>query len=127
MTESVISLRGKNVLGTALHPCCTSPKTGFFRDGFCRTNEMDRGKHTVCAIVTDEFLEFSASRGNDLRTPSPENDFPGLKSGDRWCLCVERWKEAFLNNVAPPVILESTDESALDGVSLADLQRSSYQ
>ncbi len=106
-----------NVLGTELEACCFEPKTGFYRDGFCKTGTEDIGTHVVCAIMTDEFLRFSRSRGNDLITPIPYYQFPGLKAGDKWCLCVSRWKEAYLEGVAPPVILEATHEKALKYVS----------
>ncbi len=112
----------KNVLGGNLEPCCTNPMTGFFRDGFCRTDEHDYGRHVVCAIVTDEFLKFSRAMGNDLITPRPEYRFPGLKHGDKWCLCAIRWKEAFDAGVAPKVLLKSTHEAALRYVSLKALQ-----
>ncbi|QIW10362.1 DUF2237 domain-containing protein [Francisella sp. LA112445] len=104
----------KNVLGTDLRPCCLSPITGFYRDGFCRTDEYDPARHVVCAIMTKEFLEYTASRGNDLSTPNLLFDFPGLKPGDKWCLCALRWLEAYQNNCAPEVVLESTHESALE-------------
>lgn len=96
--------------------------TGFYRDGYCRTGPGDHGLHTVCAQVTREFLDFSARRGNDLITPRPELDFPGLEPGDRWCLCVERWREAFEAGCAPPVVLEATHASALEFVNLEDLR-----
>lgn len=112
----------KNVLGGDLEVCCTSPVTGFYRDGYCRTGANDVGRHTVCAIVTDEFLEFSKAAGNDLITPHPEWGFPGLKAGDKWCLCVLRWKEAYDAGVAPPVVLEATNEAALQHVSLFELK-----
>jgi uncharacterized protein (DUF2237 family) len=97
--------------------------TGYFRDGCCNTDESDRGSHTVCARVTAEFLEFSKARGNDLSTPRPEFNFPGLKPGDRWCLCAARWKEAFEAGAAPHVFLGATHERATDIVPLADLKR----
>ena len=112
----------KNVLGGELEACCYSPMTGFFRDGSCNTGPMDRGVHVVCAIMTDEFLNFSASCGNDLVTPYPAYGFPGLKAGDQWCLCVARWKEAYESGVAPPVKLASTHEAALKVVSLEMLK-----
>ena len=112
-----------NVLGTSLQACCLEPRTGFYRDGYCRTGPGDRGLHTVCVEVTEEFLEFSAARGNDLSTSMPEYDFPGLHPGDRWCLCVTRWQEALEEGRAPAVILESTHLSALEFVSLEDLTR----
>ncbi len=117
----------KNVLGGALVQCGCSPMTGFFRDGYCRTDERDFGSHTVCAVVTDEFLQFTKERGNNLSSPAPEFGFSGLKPGDRWCLCVRRWKEAFDAGVAPTVILEATDESALTVVSLEQLLQHSSQ
>jgi uncharacterized protein (DUF2237 family) len=105
--------RGKNVFGREVALCGSDPKTGFFRDGCCNTGPQDRGSHTVCARVTKEFLEFSKARGNDLSTPVPAYGFPGLKPGDRWCLCAARWKEAFDAGVAPPVMLSATHEAAL--------------
>lgn len=112
----------KNILGGILKPCCLKPLTGFYRDGACRTGPDDHGTHIVCAKVTAEFLEFSKSRGNDLITPSPENRFPGLKPGDKWCLCAGRWKEALDFGLAPPIILESTHEKALEFVPLEILK-----
>jgi uncharacterized protein (DUF2237 family) len=111
-----------NVLGAALQCCCASPVTGFYRDGFCRTGPEDVGLHTVCAVVTSGFLDFSKSRGNDLITPRPEYGFPGLKPGDKWCLCVRRWAEAFDAGMAPKVCLEATHISALEFVDLEDLK-----
>jgi hypothetical protein len=111
-----------NVLGTALVPCSFDPLTGFFRDGCCNTDEDDFGTHVICARVTDEFLRFSLTLGNDLVSPRPEYNFPGLKPGDRWCLCALRWKEAYEADVAPRVVLESTHAKALDIVTLEELQ-----
>jgi uncharacterized protein (DUF2237 family) len=111
-----------NVLGTELQVCGHSPKTGFFRDGCCATGPQDMGRHVVCAQVTEEFLDFTRNNGNDLSTPRPDHDFPGLKPGDRWCLCALRWLEASEAGVAPPVILEATHENALNTIALADLQ-----
>lgn len=111
-----------NVLGQALMPCSYDPLTGFFRDGCCNTREDDTGSHVVCARVTAEFLAFSRSRGNDLSTPRPEYRFAGLRPGDRWCLCVLRWKEALDAGVAPPVVLDSTHQRALHVVTLEQLQ-----
>jgi uncharacterized protein (DUF2237 family) len=111
----------KNIFGENLKCCCKKPLTGFYRDGFCRTNAEDNGKHVVCAIVTAEFLQFSKSRGNDLSTPRPEYSFPGLQPGDKWCLCALRWKEAFEAGFAPKVVLEATDERALNYIAINDL------
>lgn len=112
----------RNVLGGELKVCCRSPMTGYFRDGYCKTTSNDVGKHTVCAVLTDEFLEFSKAAGNDLVTPHPEWGFPGLKEGDKWCLCVLRWKEAYEAGVAPPVVLEATNEASLEFVTLEELK-----
>jgi uncharacterized protein (DUF2237 family) len=111
-----------NVLGSDLEPCCFDPVTGFYRDGYCRTGASDAGVHVVCAVMTDEFLEFTRSRGNDLVTPRPEWMFPGLRPGDRWCVVAERWNEAVEAGVAPPVVLEATHASALEFVSMVDLE-----
>ena len=111
----------KNVLGGALEDCSTDPVTGWFRDGCCRSAKEDRGVHTVCIEATDEFLKFSASVGNDLSTPMPGFQFPGLKAGDQWCLCAARWLEAYEANVAPGVVLSATDEKTLDVVPLVAL------
>jgi uncharacterized protein (DUF2237 family) len=111
----------RNVLGSELILCSHDPLTGYFRDGCCNTDASDRGSHVVCAVVTDEFLEYSKSRGNDLSTPRPEYRFPGLKDGDRWCLCAMRWREALSEGIAPDVVLECTHEKALDFVSLDHL------
>ena len=114
--------QAKNVLGTELQMCSTDPLTGFYRDGCCRTGRDDVGLHLVCAVMTDEFLAYSRSVGNDLSTPNPMFAFPGLHEGDRWCLCAERWKQAFLDGVAPQVVLEATHISTLEFVSLEELQ-----
>jgi len=113
----------RNVLGSELTGCCDSPATGFFRDGYCHTGPQDVGSHTVCTKVTQEFLDFSLERGNDLVTAHPEFDFPGLQADDRWCVCVARWKEAFDAGVAPPVVLAATHEKALEVVTLEQLKR----
>jgi hypothetical protein len=113
----------KNVLGEPLIPCGHDPLTGFFRDGCCHTAPGDTGRHVICARVTAPFLKFAKSRGNDLLAPRPESGFPGLKPGDRWCLCAIRWKEALEAGLAPPVVLGSTEQSALEVVDLADLKR----
>ena len=115
-------MQALNVLGSALVPCSYDPLTGFYRDGCCKTDEHDAGSHVICAKVTQEFLDFSVSAGYDLSTPRPQYRFVGLKAGDRWCLCAGRWKEAFQAGLAPPVVLESTQERALDFVTLAQLQ-----
>jgi uncharacterized protein (DUF2237 family) len=112
-----------NVLGGTLQPCGLDPVTGFYRDGCCNTDYDDPGIHVVCAKMTREFLAFSKQRGNDLSTPSPDAGFPGLKPGDRWCLCAGRWKEAFDAGVAPPVVLGATHEEALAMVPLGELKR----
>jgi uncharacterized protein (DUF2237 family) len=108
----------KNVLGGQLLACSYDPVTGYFRDGCCNTDSTDRGNHTVCARVTDEFLKFSREQGNDLSSPMPEYRFAGLKAGDRWCVCAARWQEALELGVAPPVVLEATHERALRVVPL---------
>jgi uncharacterized protein len=113
----------KNVLGDRLEVCSLSPMTGFFRDGCCDTSRDDIGSHTVCVVMTSGFLEFSKSRGNDLSTPVPEFGFPGLKPGDRWCLCAPRWQEALQAGRAPRVVLRATHEGALSYCLLADLKR----
>ena len=113
----------KNVLGGPLAPCSASPRTGFFRDGCCNTDAEDVGIHVICARMTREFLAFERARGNDLVTPVPDVQFPGLKPGDRWCVCAGRWREAFDAGVAPPVVLQATHEEALAVVPLADLRR----
>lgn len=113
----------RNVLGGPLEMCGADPVTGFFREGACSTCPEDLGSHTVCAKVTAEFLEFSMASGNDLSTPSPWFGFPGLKPGDRWCVCAGRWKEAFDAGVAPPVFLRATHERALEMIPFEDLVR----
>lgn len=110
-----------NVFGTPLQICGLSPLTGFKRDGICRTSDQDLGIHGVCSVVTKEFLKFTKSRGNDLSTPNPSYGFPGLKPGDRWCLCASRWREALDHGAAPPVVLSATSETVLDHVSMNDL------
>lgn len=111
----------KNIFGLPLQSCCNNPKTGYYRDGFCKTDASDLGSHTVCAIITKKFLDFSKSMGNDLTTPRPEYQFPCLKSGDKWCLCALRWKEAFDAGVAPKVYLEATNEKTLEYINIQDL------
>ncbi len=116
-----------NVLGEKLADCSHDPVTGFFRDGCCNTSDEDRGSHTVCAVMTKEFLEFSRGRGNDLSTPRPEFGFPGLKAGDQWCLCAARWREAFQAGCAPRVVLAATHEAALQYVTLDQLRAHALQ
>ena len=115
-------LGSKNILGMPLHTCSTDPMTGWFRDGCCETQASDRGRHLVCAIMTEDFLKFSKAKGNDLSTPRPEYRFPGLKAGDQWCLCLERWKEAHAAGCAPQVVLDATHQIALERVSLETFQ-----
>ena len=112
----------RNVLGGLLVECCRDPMTGFFRDGSCRTVPEDVGRHVVCAEMTAEFLDFSVAEGNDLVTPQPAFGFPGLLPGNRWCVCASRWLEAERAGVAPPVVLEATEESALEVISLESLK-----
>lgn len=112
----------KNVLGTVLQTCSANPMTGWFRDGCCETQSADRGRHLVCAVMTAEFLMFSKAKGNDLSTPRPEYSFPGLKAGDQWCLCLDRWKEAHAAGCAPQVVLEATHQIALERVPLETFQ-----
>ena len=113
----------KNVLGGELKSCCSDPMTGFYRDGYCRTGADDTGRHTVCILATEEFLAFSKAAGNDLSTPMPQYAFPGLNPGDKWCLCMLRWREALNAGRAPQVYLEATHEAALTVVTLDDLRR----
>ena len=115
--------RAKNILGTELKSCCLEPITGFFRDGYCNTNQMDQGAHTVCVIATNEFLDFTKSKGNDLSTPRPEFQFPGLTEGQSWCLCALRWLEAYEAGVAPPLKPESTHEKTLEFVDKQALKK----
>ncbi len=112
----------KNVFGEPLQTCSDLPATGFFRDGCCNTGPQDFGSHTVCVVMTAAFLEFSKKAGNDLSTPVSEYDFPGLKPGDRWCLCAARWQQAFEAGMAPKVVLSATNERALEIVALNDLK-----
>ena len=114
-----------NVLGENLETCGTDPQTGFYRDGCCNTGPDDLGFHTVCAVVTDAFLEFSKAKGNDLSTPRPEFGFPGLREGDSWCLCAARWQEAFEAGAAPRVRLRATHQATLEMCELSDLKRHS--
>jgi uncharacterized protein (DUF2237 family) len=116
----------KNLLGTTIKPCSTSPMTGFYRNGFCATGDEDTGTHVVCSLMTKAFLKFTKSQGNDLSTPQLPY-FPGLKPGNKWCLCAKRWLEAYEAGVAPPVIFESTNEAALRIVPLAALKEHRYR
>jgi uncharacterized protein (DUF2237 family) len=111
-----------NVLGSPLETCGRDPLTGFYRDGCCETGSDDLGTHVVCAVMTEAFLDFTRSRGNDLSTPRPDYRFPGLKPGDRWCLCASRWAEAYGAGLAPPVVLGATHARALDVVTLDALR-----
>jgi uncharacterized protein (DUF2237 family) len=113
----------RNVLGGLLQPCSERPLTGYYRDGCCNTGDDDLGVHVACVQVTAEFLEFSKSRGNDLTTPRPEFGFPGLKPGDRWCLCAARWMEALAAGIAPRIVLSATHEAMLEYASLSMLKR----
>jgi uncharacterized protein (DUF2237 family) len=117
-----MSFNDRNVLGGVLAPCSTSPRTGFFRDGCCNTGPEDLGLHVVCAQVTAAFLEFARGQGNDLVMPMPEFGFPGLKPGDRWCVCAATWRQAFEAGVAPPVVLAATHEETLAVIPLAALK-----
>jgi len=108
----------KNVFGEPLIACCTDPMTGYFRDGYCRTIDHDRGTHVVCAVMTEAFLDYTKAKGNDLSTPIPHWNFPGLKPGDGWCLCISRWLEAEKAGVAPNIKLEATAQEALNYTSL---------
>jgi uncharacterized protein (DUF2237 family) len=117
--EDEITPRAKNVMGTPLQPCSFSPMTGFFRDGCCNTCDEDRGAHTVCVCLTEKFLQYSKAQGNDLSTPMPEYGFPGLKEGDKWCLCAGRWLEALREGAAPKVVLASTHEKAIENYYLS--------
>jgi len=117
----------KNVLGTPLAACCFEPLTGYFRDGFCNTNADDYGTHTVCAIMSEAFLTYTLSKGNDLSTPKPQYNFLGLKPGDKWCLCALRWYEAYKAGVAPKLILAATHQKTLEFVPLEVLQEHEYK
>lgn len=115
-------MQQSNVLGTELEPCSRDPETGYLRDGHCQAVPRDPGRHEVCAVLTEEFLTFSKAQGNDLTTPRPELNFPGLAAGDRWCLCVPRWLEAHEAGVAPPVDLEATNEDVLSDIDAETLK-----
>ncbi len=116
-----------NVFGGELAECGRDPVTGFFRDGCCHTGPADAGSHTVCAVLTEAFLDYSAACGNDLKTPRPEFGFPGLAAGDRWCLCAARWKQALEAGCAPRVVLEATHRRALEQVGLDELKAHAFE
>ena len=120
-------MKSKNILGTELELCNCNPMTGWYRDGSCKTDPADIGMHTVCAVITESFLSYSKAQGNNLSTPIPEFNFPGLKEGDHWCLCASRWKEAYEDGMAPLVNLQATEESTLKVVDLQTLQKFDYQ
>lgn len=117
----------RNVFGAKLEPCSEDPTTGYLRDGCCHEHPQDHGRHELCAVVTEEFLQFSKARGNDLVTPRPELEFPGLEPGDRWCLCLGRWIEAEEEGVAPPLVLEATNESVLSEIDTETLKTYEYE
>jgi len=117
----------RNVLGGPLEPCSENPETGYLRDGCCHHLPGDAGRHEICAVMTEEFLQYSKSRGNDLITPRPQLDFPGLDPGDRWCLCLGRWVEALDEGVAPPVVLEATHEAVLGEIPFSTLLDHEYE
>ena len=117
----------RNILGEPLAECSCDPMTGFFRDGCCHTSGEDLGMHTVCAVMTDTFLEFSREQGNDLSTPQPEMGFPGLRPGDRWCICLARWVEALQGQCAPPVVLAATHASVSEFIDLETLKAHAFQ
>jgi len=124
--DSAISTQ-KNIFGEDMQACCFEPLTGFYRDGFCNTGEQDYGTHTVCAVMTKEFLEFTISKGNDLSTPKPQYNFPGLQPGDKWCLCALRWYEAYKAGYAPNVLLEATNEKTLQMVPMEALIEKAFK
>lgn len=121
-SEVMAEKTAENINGGSLQICSLKPMTGFFRDGYCNTNYRDHGTHVVCAIMTDEFLKFTKSKGNDLSTPKPEYRFQGLKAGDKWCLCALRWKEAYDNNKAPELDINATNAKALDFIAKTTLE-----
>jgi uncharacterized protein (DUF2237 family) len=123
MSETTNKTKMLNVFGEPLIGCCSDPMTGFYRDGYCRTSNADTGTHVVCAVMTDDFLEYTKSKGNDLSTPIPAYQFPGLKPGDKWCLCVNRWLEAEKAGKAPNIDLKATDQKALDFTDLEHLKK----
>ena len=117
------AIPARNVLGAPLETCSCEPMTGWFRDGSCRTNAADLGRHTVCCVMNEAFLSYSRAQGNDLSTPAPQYGFPGLRPGDHWCVCAPRWLEAYQDGMAPPVRLEATEASTLDVISLEILRK----
>lgn len=123
MAQTIKNAPNLNVLGTELESCCTDPVTGYWRDGLCRTTNEDQGTHVVCAVMTQEFLEYTKSKGNDLTRAIPAYQFPGLKTGDKWCLCILRWLEAEKAGVAPQIVLASSDDKALDYTTLELLKK----
>ena len=116
----------KNVLGEKLEPCSTDPVTGWFRDGACKTDSSDYGQHTICCVMNESFLRYSKAQGNDLSTPMPQYGFQGLKAGDHWCLCAQRWKQAYDDGMAPLVILDATEISTLDLIDVDILKKNSF-
>ncbi|MEN8815716.1 MAG: DUF2237 domain-containing protein [Nonlabens sp.] len=123
MSQTTEKPKAFNVLRTSLESCCNDPMTGYWRDGYCRTANEDQGTHVVCAVMTQEFLDFTKSKGNDLTRAIPAYQFPGLKPGDKWCLCILRWLEAEKAGVAPQINLKSTDDKVLDYTSLELLKK----
>jgi hypothetical protein len=123
MSETTNKTKMLNVFGEPLIGCCSDPMTGFYRDGYCRTSNADTGTHVVCAEMTDDFLEYTKSKGNDLSTPIPAYQFPGLKPGDKWCLCINRWLDAEKAGKAPNIDLKATDQKALDYTDLEHLKK----
>ena len=116
-----------NVLGDPLQNCSCEPMTGWYRNGLCQTDSSDLGQHSICCVMTEQFLSYSKAQGNDLTTPMPAFQFPGLKPGDHWCVCAPRWKQAYEDGVAPLVRLEATEDTALNVVSLEQLQQHAHQ
>ena len=128
MTDSsTVSSSPMNVLGTPLELCGCEPMTGWYRNGYCQTDAADLGQHSICCVMTEQFLTYSKAQGNDLSTPVPAFQFKGLQPGDHWCVCAPRWKQAFDDGMAPPVRLEATENTALSVVSLEQLQKHAYQ
>ena len=126
-STSSVHPTARNVLGQPLVVCGCNPMTGWHRDGSCATDAYDQGQHSICCVMTDAFLSYSKAQGNDLSTPMPAFQFPGLKAGDHWCVCAPRWKQAYDDGMAPLVRLEATEDSALKVVSLVQLQQHAYQ